>query len=122
MIFITADLLHNVVMPIDLGLIFLLGAGAIIGISQWLVIRRTFTKSGWWIFASAISLSFMGLVSGGAISGFWDLLAITVIRGSIMGFTLFLILYHTMEKRIINRYIWTRARGDLKSSGPAPGR
>jgi hypothetical protein len=76
------------------------GAGAVVGVSQWLVLRRWVSRAGWWILASSISwlgatyvyvsltrANDVNVPFGGAVSG--------ALSGAIMGLVFVWLLRNT---------------------------
>jgi len=55
-----------VVVAADMGLVVAAG-GTVLGVLQWLVLRRQVSQAGWWVLASTV-----GWVGGGFVSGISD--------------------------------------------------
>jgi hypothetical protein len=70
--------------------------GASIGIVQWLFLRRNIAHAGWWVLASAIGGSFLGVILGDSISRMVELIWIGTIPASITGIVLVWVLWRPM--------------------------
>jgi len=76
-------------------------AGAVIGIAQWLVLRRAIPLDGWWIAASALGLA-GGLALGVAALGSGTAAGELALRGAITG-----AVFGVMQWLILRQYIST---------------
>lgn len=81
------------------GLIFggEIGVGLIIGVAQWLVIRRYFSQAGWWVLASAVGwIAGWALISSGSIvppgGGLVNTMMAGVVFGLAMGIAQWIVL------------------------------
>ncbi len=66
-----------------------LGVGAFIGLTQWLVLRRYFANTGWWVLASGVGwLAGWAIVAPGLILPPDGGLLASIIAGAIFGITM----------------------------------
>ena len=69
------------------------GAGALIGTMQWLIMRRYFYRSGWWVLASALGLA-IALTLDGAIGG----VVVGIFGGVVVGLSQWLVIRRFVYK------------------------
>ena len=69
-----------------------LGAGAAIGLAQWLVLRGRLTGAGWWILASVVGWGLVEPIKGEVIDSLLEFLTIGAVPASVTGLVLWLLL------------------------------
>ena len=79
-----------------LAFIQMLSVGTSLGVLQWLVLRRQFSQSGWWVMANIVGLSVASLPLGkGLPTGLADAISISVVTPALSGLVLVWLLRHS---------------------------
>jgi hypothetical protein len=80
--------------------IYLSVMGALIGLLQWFLLRRSLPRAGWWVLASALGWGLIDPIIGLPFTGFFDILAIGFFPGVTTAFCLwFLFRQQTNESQ-----------------------
>lgn len=73
-----------------------LSIGTSLGVLQWLLLRRQFPQSGWWVMANVVGLSVASLPIGKSLpSGLADAISISVVTPALSGLVLVWLLRHS---------------------------
>jgi len=73
-----------------------LSIGTSLGVLQWLVLRRQFSQSGWWVMANVVGLSIACVPVGKSLpSGLADAVSISVVTPALSGLVLVWLLRHS---------------------------
>jgi hypothetical protein len=75
-------------------------AGAVIGLAQWLVLRRRVPRAGWWVLASALGWGFLRLIAGEVFTSLVALLIIGAVPAAVTGLALWGLLAHLPQHEI----------------------
>jgi hypothetical protein len=70
--------------------------GTLLGVLQWLVLRRSLPRTGWWIVAAVAGPSILPLVMGGPLRNLAELLSFAVVAPSLTGLVLVWLLRHAV--------------------------
>ena len=84
-----------------------IGIGVVVGLVQWLVIRRYFSEAGWWILASGVGW-FVGwvLISSGAIVPPGGGVVNTMIAGGVFGLTMGVAQWFVLRRWVQLASVW----------------
>jgi hypothetical protein len=82
------NLVTSAIQPEVSALVFFLAAGALVGILQWLVLRRHMLQAGWWVLANVVGWGILGLIVGKSLDRFTDLAAMAAVPPAITGIVL----------------------------------
>jgi hypothetical protein len=91
------NLVTSAIQPEVSALVFFLAAGALVGILQWLVLRRHMLQAGWWVLANVVGWGILGLIVGKSLDRFTDLAAMAAVPPAITGAVLVLLLRQTFS-------------------------
>ena len=69
-------------------LIFALAIGASLGVTQWLVLRQSFSRTGWWVIANLVGWVVTFLAVGKSLDRFVDLVSLSVVPPAVTGLAL----------------------------------
>lgn len=72
--------------------LFIACIGSLLGMLQWLVLRKRAARTGWWILASAVGWGAVSLVTGKTLSTTADSVAVAFVPALVTGFALWIIL------------------------------
>jgi hypothetical protein len=103
---VTRNLLGKVADYEIMALVFALAVGAALGCMQWLVLRRHFSRAGWWVVSSTIGWLLAFLMIGKSVDRLADIVFLSAVPPAITGLALV--------------WLLRRPRASEPGIGPAP--